>query len=147
MTLLSVLAIGCVGTDRGTLSPSGATVQLGALPPKADIVWMMRRVNEHRIATHPDPGANDWERATYFEGNIGAYNIYPDERYLDYAVRWGERNEWSLIGGVGTRHADNLCAGQTYIDLYRIDPQPDRIAIVEATLQAEDVPFRVEVRW
>jgi rhamnogalacturonyl hydrolase YesR len=134
--LLLVAAVGCTATRRGAADPSDAMAAVAAVPGKAEVVAVLRRVNDRWIDTHADPGGNGWGRATYFEGDLAAYRVFPDARYLEYAVRWGERNQWRLGDGTVARHADNLCAGQTYIDLYRIDPEPERIAMVEDSLAA-----------
>ena len=62
---------------------------------------------------------------------------YVDSRpaYYDYAVEWGEGHNWEpAYGGTTTRNADNQCAGQTYIELYQIDPQPERITPIKTTI-------------
>ncbi len=100
------------------------------LPSKVDIVDTMRRVNENWIVNHIAAGDRGWARATYFEGNMALYDVYPDQVYLNYSLKWAENNDWSLYGGDATRNADNQCAGQTYIDLYRLDPQPERIEMI-----------------
>ena len=40
--------------------------------------------------------------------------------------RWGEFHKWGLRDGIQTRNGDNQCCGQTYIDLYLIDPSKER---------------------
>jgi unsaturated rhamnogalacturonyl hydrolase len=130
-----VAAVSPRHVQRRQRQPFAADAFATSLPDKAEIISVMRRVNDHWIDTHPQPGTNGWERATYFEGNLAAYHVYPDPRYLDYAIGWGEQHGWGLAGGVATRHADNQCAGQTYIDLFRIEPRPERIATVEANLE------------
>ena len=135
LLLLAVSA--CAATRSGAADTSHTrAAEVGTMPDKAEVVAAMRRVNDRWIDTHPDPGGNGWARATYFEGDLAAYDLFPDERYLAYAIEWGERNEWALGDGTPTRHADDLCAGQTYIDLYRIEPRPERIAMVDASLEA-----------
>jgi unsaturated rhamnogalacturonyl hydrolase len=56
-----------------------------------------------------------------FEGNMAMYEVYPDQKYYDYALNWAKLNNWELNGGDTTRLADNQCAGQTYIELYLYD--------------------------
>jgi unsaturated rhamnogalacturonyl hydrolase len=126
------------GADR-----SGTATATGAAPDKAEVVAVMRRVNDRWIDTHPDPGDNGWARATYFEGDLAAYEVFPAARYLAYATEWGGRNGWALGAGAPVRHADDLNAAQTYLDLYRIDPQPERIAEVDASLAAMMADSRI----
>ena len=45
------------------------------LPRRADVVRVLRAVNDHWIATHPDPGHNRWDRATYFSGDLALHRL------------------------------------------------------------------------
>ena len=99
------------------------------LPSKKDIVSVLKKVNEYWISQHPNPGNNQWARAAYFTGNMDLYKIYPKEQYISYANLWAINNGWELNGGVSTRHADNQCVGQTYIDLYKWDKEPQQYKI------------------
>jgi unsaturated rhamnogalacturonyl hydrolase len=146
-----LLALGaCGGGNDGALPADGQMVPLATeaattqdlpqplatnpLPTRAEVVRAMRRVNENWIVNHAAPGDRGWARATYYEGDMAMHAAYPDPLYLGYALKWATTNNWSLYQGVTTRHADNQCAGQTYVDLYRLDPQPVRIAMIEANL-------------
>lgn len=97
------------------------------LPEKSDIINTMRSVNEYWIDQHPDPGNNEWARAAYFTGNMDFYKMYPKEAYYNYSNQWANKNYWSLNGGVSTRHADNHCVGQIYLDLYLMDDDKEDI--------------------
>ncbi|GAB3010283.1 glycoside hydrolase family 88 protein [Niabella terrae] len=104
----------------------------------------MRLTNRYFMQKWPDPGktiitnkerpSNIWTRAVYYEGLMALYAIDRKQQYYDYAVDWGQKHQWGLNGGVGTRNADNQCCGQTYIDLYRIDPRPERIKAITACI-------------
>ena len=88
-----------------------------------DVLQTMIKVNDHWINGHNDPGNWEWNRAAYFTGNSALYQIWPDPKYLHYAYTWASNNGWGLKGGPDTRHADNQCIGQTYLDLYQIEPE------------------------
>jgi unsaturated rhamnogalacturonyl hydrolase len=111
----------------------------------------MRLVNAQFVAKWPDPTidivtdrvrpSNLWTRAVYFEGLMALYAVEPDRAlratYHDYAVRWGESpaHPWQVASGrVTTLNADNHACGQTYLDLYAIEPEPVRIAQIEASM-------------
>ena len=98
-------------------------IQLQAqdLLSKSEIITSMKLVNDYWINTHPIPGNNQWARAAYFTGNMAFYKVYQYDRYLEYANTWATNNNWGLNGGISTRHADNHCCGQIYIDLYELD--------------------------
>jgi unsaturated rhamnogalacturonyl hydrolase len=106
-----------------------------SLPRRADVLGVLRAVNDHWIATHPDPGHNRWDRATYFSGDMALHRLVGERRYLGYAERWAEAHRWGLNGGSFTRHADNLCAGQAYLDLYGLRREPRRIAAIERSVR------------
>ncbi|KAB8161960.1 hypothetical protein FH609_025455 [Streptomyces sp. 3MP-14] len=106
------------------------------VPPleRAAVVEALRRVADHWIATHPEPGSNEWHNATYHSGNVALFRLTEDARYLDHSLRWAEHHGWGLNGGVETRFADNHAAGDVYLDLHEIDPAPNRLAAIEASL-------------
>lgn len=111
------------------------------LPPKEETLSAMRLANQYFMDKWPDTGkeivlhktwpSNIWTRGVYYEGLMALYAIDPQKTYYDYAVAWGTAHDWNFRDGTGTRNADNQCAGQTYIDLYEIDPQPERIRNVK----------------
>ena len=108
------------------------------------VLKTLERANEYFMAKWPDPGAeipgrrvrpaNIWTRAVYYEGMMELYRLTGDPRLLDYAVRWGEAHKWGLNRGVETRNADNHACGQIYLELYQLDPKPERIRDIKASL-------------
>ena len=109
--------------------------EAASLPTRADAVRVLRAVNDHWIATHPDPGHNRWDRATYFSGDMALERLVGERRYRGYAARWAEAHRWGLNGGPATRNADNQCAGQAYLDLYALRPEPRRIAAIARSVR------------
>ena len=141
----------------GTAASAGASAVCGAggsgpyagLPNKAAIMSVLHLANDYFTQKWPDPTqnidashpSNLWTRAVYYEGLMGLYAVEPDATrqtsYYDYAVTWGASpsHPWQLRGGgTTTRNADDQCCGQTYIDLYTIDPQPVRIHDIKADI-------------
>ncbi|HEX9785111.1 MAG TPA: glycoside hydrolase family 88 protein [Opitutaceae bacterium] len=114
------------------------------LPDPDRIVETLRLANDYFMAKWPDPGkeivtnrarpSNIWTRGTYYEGLMALHRIDPSPRYYDYAVQWGEAHSWGLRNGTQTRNADDQCCGQTYIELFRIDPKPERIRDIKANI-------------
>lgn len=113
------------------------------LPSKQEVMTKMVVANDYFMNKWPDTGktiitnkerpSNIWTRAVYYEGLMALYAVNPDQKYYDYAVSWGEAHNWGLRGGIETRNADNQCCGQTYIDLFEIDPKPERIHDIQAS--------------
>ncbi len=119
-------------------APAGAQ----QLPAKDQIMAKMILANDYFMAKWPDPTvdivtdktrpSNIWTRATYYEGLMAMYYIDPQTTYYDYAVEWADSHDWApAYGTKNPLNADNQCAGQTYIELYQIDPQPERIATIK----------------
>jgi len=114
------------------------------LPAKKEVMNAMKLTNAYFMNKWPDAGksittnkvrpSNLWTRAVYYEGLMALYQINPDKEYYDYAVQWGEKHKWGLRNGVKTRDADDQAAGQTYIDLYKIDPKPERIKDIKTAI-------------
>ncbi|MBC7826630.1 MAG: glycoside hydrolase family 88 protein [Chitinophagaceae bacterium] len=114
------------------------------LPAKKKILASMRLANSYFMNKWPDPGksiitnrerpSNIWTRAVYYEGLMALYNIDKNKAYYDYAVDWGTKHKWGLRSGVNTRNADDQCCGQTYIDLFLIDKQTERITAIKTSI-------------
>ena len=41
----------------------------------------------------------------------------PQQRYVDYAMRWADFHQWTPRNGVNTCDADDQCCAQTYVEL------------------------------
>lgn len=117
------------------------------LPDNAATLNAMANVNSYFMNDWPDVGkrivndqsraSNIWTRGVYYEGLMAFYNIARKPELLDYATRWATFHEWNLRDGVAyTRNADNQCAGQTYIELYQLDPQPYKIEKIVASIDS-----------
>ncbi|HEY7371857.1 MAG TPA: glycoside hydrolase family 88 protein [Polyangia bacterium] len=130
---------------RGGGAGAGGTAGTGGvsgLPARAAVIALLRRANSYFTAKWPDPGtmidsshaSHIWTRAVYYEGLMALDAVDPQASDVDYAVRWGTSHSWGLVGGTTTRTADNQCAGQTYIDLYNLDPQAMRIRDIKADI-------------
>ena len=121
-----------------------AHVDAQKLPSKKKILKPMRLTNAYFMNKWPDPGksiitnrerpSNIWTRGVYYEGLMALYAIDKKKEYYDYAVLWGDKHKWGFRNGITTRNADDQCAGQTYIDLYLIDKQPERIKDTKASI-------------
>lgn len=115
-----------------------------SLPTREAILAKLRLANTYFMQQWPDPArpivtnrvrpSNIWTRGVYYEGLMQLHAIDPDKRYYDYAVNWGEAHQWGLRMGIRTRNADDQCCGQTYIELYQIDPKPERIRRIKANI-------------
>lgn len=111
---------------------------------KEEVLAVLRTTNNYFMHKWPDTGkpiytnrwrpSNIWTRGVYYEGLMALYKIDKDKRYYDYAVDWGENHKWGLRNGTTTRNADDQACGQTYLDLYEIDPKPERIKDIKSNI-------------
>lgn len=111
---------------------------------KQEVLEVLRQTNNYFMDKWPDTKkpiyttrwrpSNIWTRGVYYEGLMALYKVDPDKRYYDYAVDWGNKHAWGLRNGTETRNADDQACGQTYLDLYEIDPQPERIADIKENI-------------
>lgn len=116
------------------------------LPKKEKILEQLRSANNYFMEKWPDAGktivtnkerpSNIWTRAVYYEGLMALQQVDPQQTYVDYAVQWGEKHQWSLSGRTLIRHADYQCCGQTYIDLYNMEPEEIRIKAIKENIDA-----------
>lgn len=117
-----------------------------SLPDTTAILQKMVLANNYFMTEWPDPSTNIvtnksrpsnlWTRAVYYEGLMQLYDLTKDSRLYNYAVDWGKSHNWqpTYTGTTATRIADNQCCGQTYVELYQIDPQDERIATIKKSL-------------
>ena len=114
------------------------------IPNKKGVLKVLKATNAYFMNKWPDAGksiitnrerpSNIWTRAVYYEGLMNLYKIHPEKEYYDYAVQWGQKHNWGLRNGITTKNADDQACGQTYIDLYLIDKQPERIKDIKASI-------------
>ncbi|MEN9381474.1 MAG: hypothetical protein RI940_355, partial [Bacteroidota bacterium] len=119
-------------------------IQAQSLTSKNKILSSMQLANQYFMDKWPDAGktiitnkerkSTIWTRSVYYEGLMALHTIDPQSKYYDYAVQWGEKHKWELAWGATSLHADNHCAGQTYIDLYLIDKKEERIRDIKASI-------------
>lgn len=92
-----------------------------------------------------------WHVAAYHTGNMEAYFLTGKKEYLDYSVRWAEHNNWAgaretdkskwvyTYGEDNTRvlFGDFQICFQTYVDLYNISPDENRIKRAREVMEYE----------
>jgi unsaturated rhamnogalacturonyl hydrolase len=124
----------------GFLSGATMSAQYTHLPSRDTLMKQLVTANKYFMDKWPDPGAdivtdkvrpsNLWTRSAYYEGLMALYYVHPDTAYYRYAVDWGESHEWmptyapyGFQGSLETRDGDYQACGQTYIELYQLDPE------------------------
>ncbi len=117
-----------------------------ALPDKASILKKMVLANDHFMKEYPDPSqpivtnitrpSNIWTRSVYYEGLLALHGIDPKQEYLTYAQEWGRSHKWQPAYDIKTRDADNQCCGQTYIALYRMDKEEEKVKYIKECIDS-----------
>lgn len=128
----------------------------------ADIVALIRKVNTYWQNAHAPADRAFWDIAAYHTGNMEAYRLTHDAAALAYSERWAEHNGWqgasepdpSKWKSSYGESAEFVLFGdwqtcfQTYIDLYRVKPDPRRIARVREVMDYQiGTPKRDYLWW
>ena len=90
-----------------------------------------------------EDGTFEWNNAVFHTGNMALYFLTKDEKYHRYSELWAKR--WDYIGypgyeGTGMwegNFADNHAAFQTFLDLYKIAPDEEKIKIVKYVMDRQ----------
>lgn len=114
------------------------------LPDRNEILKTTTLVNDYFMKKYADPSiptfvgrvrpSNIWTRGVYYEGLMDLHTILPREDYYEYALNWASYHKWGLRNGNTTRNADDQCCGQTYIELYRINPSPEKLKNIKLSI-------------
>ena len=92
----------------------------------------MRKVRDYQLKNPWKETDRNWIRATYYTGVMALYRVTGDKEILDQAIRWCEKHNWAE--GDERERANKKTCGQTYLELYFLDPVPERIAAIRARL-------------
>lgn len=94
--------------------------------------WELKRAEPYMDPT--------WTWAVLGTGFMAASRELNDPQYRDAMERLGEKYRWGLGEedrvGRGWPDNDDQAIGQTYLELYRIDPRPERIEILRKGIDA-----------
>ncbi|WP_083643952.1 glycoside hydrolase family 88 protein [Christiangramia flava] len=112
---------------------------------RTQVLKQMQLANNYFMQKWPDVGktiitnkerpSHIWTRAVYYEGLMALHEIYPKEVYYQYALDWANFHDWGFRSGNETRNADDYCAAQTYIDLYNLEPDSEKLKNTRACMQ------------
>ena len=136
----------------------------GEIPPvpsletslvKKDILAAMTRVCDWQLANMPVPGDHprhynhwDWTNAALYTGIMAMYRTSGKKKYFNALEGFAESINWSC--GPRLRHADDICIGQTYLELYEIKPAARKIEKAQArvdSLMADPKSGREDWWW
>jgi len=109
-----------------------ATGLSAELKPKA-IDAAMKKVADWQVAVAEPHFNKQWTFAALYDGLLAASKTTGDPKYHDAVLHFAERSDWTLLND-RFPHADDQAFGQAYLDLYREDPQPVRMADTRAIM-------------
>ncbi|NYF52689.1 glycoside hydrolase family 88/105 protein [Tunturiibacter gelidoferens] len=138
-------AAGDAPDDPGPLARGLST----ELKPKA-IDAAIKKVADWQVA-YAEPHFNkQWTFAALYDGLLAASKTTGDLKYRDAVLHLAERSDWTLLDA-RFPHADDQALGQAYMDLYREDSQPVRMAdtkaIMDRLIVREDDPNKLLWWW
>ena len=99
------------------------------------VAQTITQVNDYWQAHHAPQVRSFWDEAAYHTGNMEAYRLLHNEKWLDYSMQWAIHNQWQGARETNTakwlykqygedqQHVlfgDWQICFQTYIDLYHI---------------------------
>ena len=133
----SLLNIGC-GANSSLNKNKNETV----ITSKAEAIEILRKVNDVWQLSNPEHEDAFWHRAAYHTGNMAAYEVTKEQRYLDFSTSWANKNEWKGAKSDNRSNwkysygetddfvlfGDWQTCFQVYVDLYNIDPSDYKIA-------------------
>jgi unsaturated rhamnogalacturonyl hydrolase len=78
-----------------------------------------------------------WTWSVLYTGYMAAASTLGEGRYRDAMEQMGKAYDWQLITKLpALPNGDNMSVGQTYLELYLLDKQPEQIAALRASLDA-----------
>lgn len=127
----------------------------------SEVREIIDRVNTYWQVNTPEPGWAFWDVAAYHTGNMEVYGLTKNEAYRKYSEGWAEKNQWK--GAKSDNKAEwkysygekdqyvlfgdwQICF-QTYADLYRLDPQPHKIARAIEVMEYQMSTDRDDYWW
>jgi rhamnogalacturonyl hydrolase YesR len=118
-----------------TLPASIGAADVNGIPtfPPA-IAGVMKKVNTWQLEHPWKPEDRNWIRATWYTGVMAAFDATRDEDYLKQSLAWAKKHEWQP--GNEPSGANVLTCGQTYLELWFLRHEPERIAPTVAWLNS-----------
>lgn len=125
-----------VSTCISLLSASAETINAAQqiLARPAAVKEIMQRVADFQEREFGGQIETDWKVGTYYTGLYAAYQATEDPSFRDKAKAWCEAAGWTL----SDQHffADDICAAQTFLDVFIDERDPQMIADTAKALEA-----------
>jgi len=126
-----------------------------------ETLGIIHKVNSYWQSNHPKPGIPFWHNAAYHTGNMEAYFLTNKPEYLQYSEAWAVHNKWKGAKSNNKKRwkysygetneyvlfGDYQICFQTYIDLYNISPDPQKIARAIEVMEYQMSTPRKDYWW
>jgi len=112
--------VGDAPVDPGPLANLSAAIR------PSDVKLAMRKVADWQLSRIQDTPSRDWTFATLYLGMLAASDTLQDARYREMVAEVANHYQWTL--GPRKAHADDQAIGQSYLWLYSLQHDPQRIA-------------------
>lgn len=109
------------------------SADLEALVQRPFVKSLMERVMAFQEKEYGGKVNIDWQAGTYYTGVFAAYLATGESVFREAALGWGNAAKWKI--GPRPFYADDLCMGQTMLDLYLVDRDPSYIADLSRHLE------------
>jgi unsaturated rhamnogalacturonyl hydrolase len=110
----------------------------------------MKKVADWQLKVAEPSFNKQWTFAALYDGLLAASQTTGDPKYRDAVLHLAEQSDWTLLDA-RFPHADDQALGQAYLDLYRLDPQPVRMAntkeIMDRLIVRADDPAKLLWWW
>jgi rhamnogalacturonyl hydrolase YesR len=110
------------------------SADLEALVQRPFVKSLMERVMEFQEKDYGGVVNIDWQAGTYYTGVIAAYLATGESAFREAALGWGKAAKWEI--GPRPFYADDICMGQTMLDLYLLDRNSTYIKDITRRLEA-----------
>lgn len=134
--LVSIVLFSCTASSK----VSSSSHMQSDIFSKDFIVDIMRRVADYQLenpSRHYSAKLDypmGWVPASFYPGVMACFETTGDEKYLNAAIAWGEKNEWKTAPRLG--YADDIACGQTYLETYLIKKDPRMIETIQMVLDS-----------
>lgn len=139
----------------GTIAAENYTTQ------KQQVLQTIHQVNQYWQTTNPTHGNSFWDNAAYHTGNMEVVTLTGNSTYRKYSEAWAEHNEWK--GAKSDNRSEwkytygeqddyvlfgdfQICF-QTYIDLYKLSPDPKKIARAKEVMEYQMSTNKNDYWW
>lgn len=100
------------------------------------IIRIMEKVNQYQIEANGKKVNRNWKQSTYYTGVMAFYQVTRDQKLLEQAINWSEKNKWET-GNEMFFPANRLTSSQTYLQIFIEMPDSGMIINTLEYLDAE----------